>query len=522
MRPANLISALLLTVLAISGLGLPDIAAADVKYKKATYVEKQSCKNRFPATSRYSKARFNLLKGGCWSCPAGFERTALPAPDEHKSCKKPRPYIDAKFHSHAKGVFHNVCKGEPWLKDKKCWTCPPGFKRSNKVSDGKPQCKPETKNYYHPATLRGDAGCGDGLWSPSFNNNCYRCPSGYFRNPLRTTADRAEDSKACMTYEKSKQEQADFVRKHLAEAQHHLTAHSDLVAKAGEFQKKISRIIKRKGGIKNLTKDDIRQAGGLSVLMASCGQDFWSITITGGGDASYVVGVNGSAGLAFGLKGECKGTQDGADWIDRNTDFGVMWLATVNVSGGVSFGLDASVNVGVWRIPYDKLWGFAHGVVVGGSYAQYGLNGSAWWTIDWGPAKGEFAGVSVGYQGGLSAEGEYDWGYTVQEGTFGCSRVKIEATNNTGRRVKVIDVDYHDYSEGKWHSEPTKNTEISNGGTYRKTANLETVGGKKTQIRVKYRVKEGNGWSGVIRAWSSDKLPCEKGKTYAVDLTATK
>ncbi|MBI1424885.1 MAG: hypothetical protein GC149_15670 [Gammaproteobacteria bacterium] len=77
-------------------------------------------------------------------------------------------------------------------------------------------------------------------------------------------------------------------------------------------------------------------------------------------------------------------------------------------------GGDASINVGFWKASYNKLYGFAQGIVLGGSYAEVGVNGSAWWAINWG-AKDEFAGFSVGYQGGLSAEAEYDWGYTFQK-----------------------------------------------------------------------------------------------------------
>ena len=113
----SLMAMTLITGLALSALS--SNAEAKVKYKKATYVEQQHCKNRFPARKKYAKAKFNLLKGGCWSCPKGFKRTVEPAPNKHKSCKKPRPYTNAKFHSNAKGVLKNKCKGKPWLKKKK-------------------------------------------------------------------------------------------------------------------------------------------------------------------------------------------------------------------------------------------------------------------------------------------------------------------------------------------------------------------------------------------------------------------
>lgn len=504
----------------ILGAILPGNAEAGVRYKKATEAGQQYCGKRFPANKKYAKSQWNVLKGGCWSCPKGFKRTALPAPDEHKSCKKPRPYTDAKFHSNATGILNNICKGKPWLKDKKCWTCPSGYKRSLKVVGGKPQCKPKTKSFYHPATNRGDPGCGPGLWSPSLSGKCFSCPAGYFRNPLRTSLDRSKDPKACMTYVKSKKAQAGFINSRKREAERRLNAHPDLVKQAGTFQRKISQTVKQRGGIKNLSKADIREAGGVQLLAAACDKEYGSVTITGGGDASYIGGGNASGGFAIGLVEECdaRGNQDGNDWIDQNTDFAMMWLVTVNASGGASVGLDAGINIGFWKFPYNKLHGFAQGVVLGGGIAATGVNGSAWWAINWGGNKDEFAGISLGWQGGASAEIEYNWGYTFQKGTFNhCKDVRIEATNNTGKKIKVIDVDYHDYAKNLWRSKPTKNTKVPDGSIYRRTASLHQVGNAKTQIRIKYRVKDGLGWSDVRRAWSKSSV-CTEGKTYTVSL----
>lgn len=414
----NVANLSLVAMVIISGLALSALssnAEAKVKYKKAIYVEQQHCSSRFPANKRYAKSHFNLLKGGCWSCPRGFKRTATPAPDKHKSCNKPRPLTDARFHSDARGVFKNVCKGKPWLKDKKCWTCPKGFKRSNKKRGGRPQCKPRTKYYYHPAAHRGNAGCSTGFWSPLLSGKCYRCPSGYFRNPTRASLDRAKDRKACMTFVKSRKEQATFINKYRHQATKAINEHPELVKLSVEFAKHLQKTIKRKGGINRIGKADIRAAGGVRLLNASCGKGFPSVSVTVGGDASYGLGFNGAGGWAFGLEAECQDTDDGNDWIDRNTDFGIKGLVTINGSIGPSAGGDASINVGFWKVPYNKLGGFAHGIVLGGSYAQYGANGSAWWAIKWGGQKDEYVGFSVGYQGGLSAEAEYNWGYTFQK-----------------------------------------------------------------------------------------------------------
>lgn len=499
-------------------LGLVPTAEAKIHYKKAIEQGKQYCGALYPATKKYAKARKNILKGGCWSCPAGFKRTVNPAPDKHKSCKKKRPWKDAKYVSKATGMLKNVCKGKPWLKDKRCWVCPKGFKRSLKIKNGKAQCKPKTKHFYHAATKRGVPGCGKGNWSPLASGSCFSCPAGYMRNTLRVSSNRAKDSKACMTFKKSKKGQAKFISKHVKRAKRELNKHPDLIAQAGKFQTKIAKVISKKG-IKNMTKADFRKAGGVKLLHnASCGKQYGSMTLTVGGDAAFVVGGNGSGGFAIGLVDECEAGEDGNDWIDQDTDFRMMWLATVNVSGGASFGTDGSVNIGFWNARYDELHGFAQGIVGGGSVSAVGVNGSAWWAINWAGKKDKFVGISLGYQGGLSGELEYNWGYTFQKGTFNkCKNVTVQVMNKTGKQIKVIDVDYHDYNKDIWRSEPTKNRKIGKGKTYTNRFNLEQVGNAHTQIRVKYRIKKGMGWSKVKKSWSNKGF-CEDDKTYRVEL----
>lgn len=220
-----------------------------------------------------------------------------------------------------------------------------------------------------------------------------------------------------MSFVSSKKKRAAFLKDHINQTRESLKNNQNLIKMAGEFLTNLDRIRKQKGrtgGYAKVTKQDIREAGGLDLLMASCDEGFPSISITAGVDGSYGIGANGSAGIAFGLVAECGDKNDGNDLIDRNTDFSITTLGTINGSIGPSAGLDASVNIGIWKKPYNELWGFAQGIVIGGSYAQAGLNGSAWWLINK-HEKDEFGGISVGYQGGLSLEGEYNWGYTFQK-----------------------------------------------------------------------------------------------------------
>jgi hypothetical protein len=106
-----------------------------------------------------------------------------------------------------------------------------------------------------------------------------------------------------------------------------------------------------------------------------------------------------------------------------------------------------------------------------------------------------------------------------------CSKVYIKVTNNTGDKVKVIDLDYFDYGlgkKGRWRSEPTKNEVIGKGQVYQTTRRLENVKAEYTKIRIKYRKpkKFGVGTFGakVHRSKNSKKLMCTNGKKFIFNL----
>jgi len=128
--------------------------------------------------------------------------------------------------------------------------------------------------------------------------------------------------------------------------------------------------------------------------------------------------------------------------------------------------------------------------------------------------------VAVGAGAGFNVGSEYKTRTRIFR--VACRDVKVEATNETGKQVKVIDIDYHDYTKGKWRSKIIPNKKLASGKVYKKTfKKLSKVGGEQTQIRVEYRtlIKDGffKKWSEVKRDWSS-KGYCDKGATFAVTL----
>lgn len=103
-----------------------------------------------------------------------------------------------------------------------------------------------------------------------------------------------------------------------------------------------------------------------------------------------------------------------------------------------------------------------------------------------------------------------------------CKNVTVKAHNRTGSDIKIIDVDFHHYSEKKWHSKTTWNKKIKKNGTYEKTfKKLKDVGHDKMQIRVQYKIRTGklvlNRYTDVIRDWSKSQI-CHDGKTIDVYL----
>ncbi|HAI96901.1 MAG: hypothetical protein CL866_02645 [Cycloclasticus sp.] len=132
-------------IVILFGLSLSTNTQAKIIYTGAKDIGKSACSGMYPRNKKFEKAKNSLVKGGRWSCPKGYERSKHPSPDKPKSCKKKnKKKVKFAFNATWGGT---ICKGkENWLKNKKCWVCPAGFKRSLKeTSNGHPLCKPRKK-----------------------------------------------------------------------------------------------------------------------------------------------------------------------------------------------------------------------------------------------------------------------------------------------------------------------------------------------------------------------------------------
>ncbi len=425
------VTSLLLGLVLVFALGARSSSAEAFAYSRATYEGEKSCAARFPADANHEQAKHNIINQACWACPKGYKRTLNPSPSADKACKKGggTRYIHAT--RHGKSKLLQKCGEGRFSEEGSCWSCPSGYKRAPLRNDGIGQasCKRTLTTHYSAATRRGDAGCGKGQWSPLLSGKCYSCPAGYKRNLMRVNQDRENDPKACFRFEPPKAFQNNFVAERRAKLDEVLAENQHVIELAAAFVKNLKKV--RSGndsadGLRTMTAQEFRDAGGVEMLEAACESNFCTVTITAGGDGSYFVGANVSGGIAWGTVWETEDSDDGNDKIDKNKDLASAGVLTANLSGGASWGLDGSINIGFWRSKFNEMKGFAHGIVVGGAASTVGGNASAWWIVksnfnlfDWNTwfdfaeeEKDEFVGFSIGWQGGLSAEGEYNWGYT--------------------------------------------------------------------------------------------------------------
>lgn len=104
-----------------------------------------------------------------------------------------------------------------------------------------------------------------------------------------------------------------------------------------------------------------------------------------------------------------------------------------------------------------------------------------------------------------------------------CKKVHLQVNNQTGKTIKIIDLDYWDTESEKWRSEPVRNTVVKNNRAWQKTRRLEHVHNQNVKIRVEYRKAKWNkflkrvSWSKKQKYISSPKK-CTKYADYTMTL----
>lgn len=190
----------ILVLIVIVGFGFMRSHKVTENTAALEYGVKKECSELFGATKEYAASK--EYNDECWSCPAGFEKSPLHInPEKERYCRNSK-YVDALYHSEPKGRFKNKCETrEVWYKNKKCWTCPDGYKPARiKEGDGdKTLCKNDDSYIYRPAIKRGSADCTGGVWSPIYTKKCYKCPEGFEHiwKRLPRNIDPAKDATTC-------------------------------------------------------------------------------------------------------------------------------------------------------------------------------------------------------------------------------------------------------------------------------------------------------------------------------------
>lgn len=135
----------------------------------------------------------DLGKGGCWTCPPNYDRTAA-AIDHPQACGKRiksdiGPYASAQFlnsgHACPGGFFDPIRGGE-------CWQCPAGYIRGTDSVEGKEACVKFATPVTRKAVYVRNAACKDGaFFDPREGGECWTCPPGTIRSLAAVTADNA-------------------------------------------------------------------------------------------------------------------------------------------------------------------------------------------------------------------------------------------------------------------------------------------------------------------------------------------
>jgi hypothetical protein len=157
---------------------------------------------------------YDPIRGGeCWSCPAGYVRSAAHI-DWADACAvvAKEGFIAATEHSKATGPFGTDCpaptvdvKAVPptvsprqfWDGiDGKCHSCPTGYVRTGYSVHDSRACSKLIPGKIHKATLEGQSKCQDGeiadfLMNVEKGGSCYTCPDGYDRTVYRVDGDDA-------------------------------------------------------------------------------------------------------------------------------------------------------------------------------------------------------------------------------------------------------------------------------------------------------------------------------------------
>ncbi len=282
----------------------------------------------------------------------------------------------------------------------------------------------------------------------------------------------------------------------------------------GLCQKGLGNLNALKRAIKARNANDVRKI----IAAARCKAEFEQMVrvIKQKGFRSFSFGVSGELSAGVGVSSEF--------FVAMNLD---MTDATLYQQVGGSLGAQGGIGLnGVVSAFYNranKLSGGGKSYAMGGKFL--GGGGAAV-----GLSKGRSprcesfsasAGPGMGANFGSLALTHTHKLFRLPKPDFspGCKDVKILARNRTGRKIKVVDIDFYDYKQNRWRSKLTRNKNVRAGEDFKRTYKLQKVLGDATKLKVQYRVHRGGlRWS-EVKEGVSPKTVCRRGMQFTLNLT---
>lgn len=296
------------------------------------------------------------------------------------------------------GAFLDIGRGEYWM-------CPPGYQRTVFPVTSDKACVKPAHTVYAKATRHGKGtgllgtDCPKGqFWDP--NGYCYSLPKGYSRTIYPVTGNKAGAKRIPESYARAK-----YVGQYLPDANLAAlkAAHAKATAKYSGAEKLLSSAIKPYYGPPEYTKEKKRSQVWEELENTIRGNEDWkTATMIFEFEISALIGHAGGEGAAMQFA-----ESDDEDPICRK-------IKCTTGFGGLTIGVDAGPEVGLWKGDIDSLAGHTFTVGVGGGAVVVSAAFN-WHYTNTGPLQYEFAGITHSRGFGVGLTGQIGDSKTVVE-----------------------------------------------------------------------------------------------------------
>ncbi len=100
-----------------------------------------------------------------------------------------------------------------------------------------------------------------------------------------------------------------------------------------------------------------------------------------------------------------------------------------------------------------------------------------------------------------------------------CQDVGITVTNDTGKAINLIDLEYYNDRTGLWKNLFVRNHILDDGESKTYTKNLLKVKKVDTKVRAQYRTQKRGKWSWRVSEKDSAQATCAADSVYSITLS---